>query len=238
MVEAAALGLEIIPDPVPEIALAEIGERFYAGPRLAEWYERRLAWLGRVKAGRPAPGLTCARMWRVTDASGQPLAGMLVTLYPYSDIRPQRNFSLRGDELTVERFGELVNRLLGAERHRWAVELSYFYVDEIVRGRGLGRTLFQIFMDYAMQFQGSAMAFTVARGAFSDTELGVRLMRLFLWHPDAPVMVQRQALYGVLPETAFGVHKEASATAHLARSFGFLHAGYNKNLGELWLSPI
>jgi GNAT superfamily N-acetyltransferase len=234
--------------------LTWLGASFFAGPRLDRftfeaWSHLRspdeVDW---PSAGPLAPPRV--ELWVVRDERDTILGAMTLHFYSWDRLKRQYYFAPQADRagtverVCVRRFERIVAGATGSiAPFDVAAELGYVAVAPEARGKGLGRTLFDIFQHRAATVcEGRALAFTIVLARHAHSDFGHALMSTLLAHgaQDAATAVSWRALGpGMrLPHDLFAVEREAYPTAWMAEHRGFAMAGYGKNLGQVWVKDL
>ena len=237
-----------------ERVLHFIGSNFFSGQRLQKFIQSHLSSLSSVPQ-ITLDHLTISRnknmeLYAFVDADNNVLGGMTLNYYLWERRAQQSYFSFvynpqgKIEKVFVEPFNQLLSRYINqVESIQIAVELGYFTVDETVRGQGIGRQLFEHFINRITKNPiTERLAFTIVMGKYSKTPFGDALMK-HLFRNGTELDSQPVVLEAVLselgqPKDIFAPDTGAIPTARLAEKYGFDAVGYGHYLGQVWVKRI
>lgn len=183
------------------------------------------------------------------------VAVLLVLFYDWAVLSPQLFFAVKrgGESQKIEsirliKLRDLVPQAKGA---KMACELAYFLVSDRLRGRGVGRVLFEYFAVRANEvLKCGDFLFTIQLGLHSYTDIGQRLMSYLLQREE--LLHGRDSVSGLvnvegdyfpiadanahlgLDLSEIPPHPSSGATAPLALEHRMVFLGFAKHLGWLF----
>ncbi|MEZ4500961.1 MAG: GNAT family N-acetyltransferase [Thermomicrobiales bacterium] len=228
-----------------------LGGSFFRDIRLAQFTLDTWAQMGTSETTDWATAGVLTRprveLWSITGEHDEILGAMTLHFYSWKRLRQQHYFSTSSIDaqdaprICVRRFDRLVASATGSiAPFDFAVELGYVAVDPRVRGLGLGRTLFDLFLHRAASAgTGRALAFTIVLSRHAHSGCGSNLMSHLIGRgvndPRSAMRLDTLRESLSLPGDMFDIADGAYPTARLARQRGFLFAGYGRNLGQVWI---
>jgi len=189
-----------------------------------------------------------------------PTGVLLIHYFDWELLAPQVYLAVaeaNDEKLVALRLAKLHQIVPKEVNARLAMELAYFWVGETLRGQGLGRLLFEFFLDRAAAILSEGdFVFTLQLGSLGYTDLGQKVQAYMLQREETvngkneeTGLVNITGLVIPVEEIKVGVgidlrrilpHPKAIATGILAQKFGMEFLGFSKNLGRLfgkaWIS--
>lgn len=230
-----------------EKTLLFIGNSFFSGERLQKFIQNESAVISAESQidlpSLSAGGNRITELWAILENDNL-LGGMTLNYYLWERLSkqlyffPHENKEGEFETIAVKPFSELVLQNLNAIP-QIAVELGYYAVSENARGQGIGRNLFETFIQQVNSTPvETKLLFTIVLGKYSKTPLGDALMKHLLRQgvEAAEKQVNLQSTLNELghPADIFEADSGAMPTARLAKNHGFLALGYGRYLGQLW----
>jgi GNAT superfamily N-acetyltransferase len=187
-----------------------------------------------------------SKIFGIFDPQGDHVGGLIVKYYPWQKLKKQLYFHPAKNEngevktLSVESIASIIEKKLSPkEEIQLGIYLSYFTIKEDLRGKGLGRLLFQKFIEEVKSNPESCkLAFTITLGKYSMIPLGETLMK-YLLEGEGRRFSNRTKFSEVaksmdLPKDLFETDPRSYPTKVFAKESGFTFLGFSKYLGELW----
>jgi GNAT superfamily N-acetyltransferase len=239
--------VRIVESHLIEKTLLFIGGSFFSGERLQKFIQNETAVIS-TKSRIDLPSLSAGsnritELWAILENDNL-LGGMTLNYYLWEKLSkqlyffPHENKEGKFETIAIKSFSELVSQNFNAIP-QIAVELGYYAVSENARGQGIGRKLFETFIQQVDSTPvETKLLFTIVLGKYSKTPLGDTLMKHLLRHgiEAAEKQVNLQSTLNELghPTDIFEADSGAVPTARLAKNNGFLALGYGRYLGQLW----
>lgn len=195
-------------------------------------------------------------IFTITDETG--VVGVSqIKYFKYDLIRPQLYFFPRFEEdgktiasIYLSQLGKEVEKRNHEKKIEIATELAYYWVRPEMRGRGLGKKLFNKPLDVFVEKKDtmSSFLFTIAMGNAAGQEHGKKLLN-FMLGKEAEVNGKdekdKTKVTGIevpwreikqlgLNPFMFDVRKESEATRILAIKYGMKFYGYFRNLSPVF----
>lgn len=187
-----------------------------------------------------------SKIFGIFNSNDDPIAGLIIKYYPWERLKKQLFFNPTMNEneevktLSVESIASIIDKKLSPqEQIQLGIHLSYFTVKEEMRSKGVGRSLFQKFIDEVQSNpEKCKLAFIIALGKYSKIPLGENVMKHVLEDglgKDAQEIKFPDILNRLnLPKDLFEMDVRVYPTKILSKEFGFTFLGFSKYLGELW----
>lgn len=187
-----------------------------------------------------------SKLFGLLNAEGGFLGGLIIKFYLWEKLKDQLYFFPRisQDEviegISVRTISSLVEKTLKPSQDiKLGIYLSFFAVKDGFRKKGLGRVLFQKFIQEVEENPDRGkLAFTIILGKHSLLPIGEALMRDLLGKEP-----RRSSEFFYfehlkekfhLPDDLFQTDSRSLATKNLVKEWRFSFLGYSKFLGELW----
>lgn len=195
-------------------------------------------------------------MFMITDET-RVVGVSQIKFYKYDLIRPQLYFfpTFQEDGKTIasvylSQLGKEVEKPNAEVKIETAAELAYYWVRPEMRGKGLGKELFNKPLDVFVEKKDtiSSFLFTIAMGNAAGKEHGKKLLNFMLEREtqvngkdekDKTRITGVQVSWNEIEQlglnlTMFDVRKESEATRILAIKYGMKFYGYFRNLSPVF----
>lgn len=229
-----------------------VGNYFFKSKRLEKYVKRRLesccnSEFVDLKYLQHFPEKN-TKVFAIYDKNSNLVGGMTIKFYLWEKLRKQYFFKINYDYIqnkkliSVDHIENILKEKilkLDTEKIKISVELDSFAVREDLRGKGIGKKLFEKFIKETLIItDNTVFAFTIVLGKYSKIKIGEFLMKYF-FNGDTNVIKQNLPLDDTLkqlnlPKDLFSVNKDSYGTVILSKKFNFKFLGYGKYLGEVW----
>lgn len=229
-----------------------IGEHFFKNERLKKYINRRIKSFSNSQIINENHLLKNpdknTKIFAAFDENSNLIGGMTVKFYLWEKLKKQYFFNVDYDYVHNEKLIS-VNHLENIVKNKFSdsnidnikvsIELDTFAVKEELRGKGIGKKLYEKFIDEALKIpDNTVFAFTIVLGKYSKIKTGEFFMKYF-FNGNSNIPMQKIPLKETLellnlPKDIFTVSKDSYGTVILSKKFNFKFLGYAKYLGEIW----
>jgi len=186
------------------------------------------------------------KIFAVFDNDLNLVGGMTIKFYLWEKLKKQYFFTIDYDYvqnkklITVKHIEDIVKYKFtdfDVDDIRVSLELDSFAVKEELRGKGIGKKLYEIFIEEAQKIpENSTFAFTIVLGKYSKIKIGETFMKYFFKENSTIQKLPLDETLKILnlPKDIFRVNENSYGTLLLSKKFNFKFLGYAKYLGETW----
>lgn len=188
------------------------------------------------------------KIFGVFDDDLNLIGGMTLKFYLWEKLRKQYFFKIDSDHIqnktliSVEHIENIVKNNfpeIDINDIKISIELDSFAVKSELRGKGVGKVLFEKFIKEAKNSPSSPIfAFTIVLGKYSKLKIGEFFMKYFFNGntnlPKQKLPLKETLKFLNLPYDIFKVNEDSYGTLVLSKKFNFKFLGFGKYLGETW----